>query len=112
MITIREAEINDLQTLLKFEQEIITAERPMDPTIRKDKVHYYDLGKLITSDEAQVLVACSGPQVIASGYALIKEARHYLDHSRYGYLGFMYTLPEFRGLGINGKIIEGLKKWV
>jgi ribosomal protein S18 acetylase RimI-like enzyme len=111
-ISIREAEIKDLPTLLKFEQEIILAERPMDPTIRKGRVNYYDLGELITSKEAQVLVACSGLQVVASGYARIKEARHYLDHSLYGYLGFMYTLPEYRGRGINAKIIEGLKNWV
>jgi GNAT superfamily N-acetyltransferase len=111
-IVIRAAVLKDLPILLKFEQEIILAERPMDPTIRKGKVNYYDLSELITSDTAQVLVACSGTQVVASGYALIKEARHYLDHTYYGYLGFMYTLPEFRGKGINGKIIEGLKSWV
>ena len=111
-IVIRAAVIEDLPILLKFEQEIILAERPMDPTIRKGKVNYYNLAELITSDTAQVLVACSGTQVVASGYALIKEARHYLDHTHYGYLGFMYTLPEFRGKGINGKIIEGLKSWV
>lgn len=111
-ILIREAAIKDLPILLKFEQEIIIAERPMDPTIRRGNINYYDLGKLIASKEAQVLVACSGEKVVASGYATIKEARHYLDHSHYGYLGFMYTLPEYRGKGINGEIIKELKRWV
>ena len=111
-IIIRKAEIKDLKTLLRFEQEVILAERPFDPTIRNGEINYYDLEELIQSKEALVLVACWGDKVVASGYALIKEARHYLDHTNYGYLGFMYTLPEFRGKGVNGKIIDGLKKWV
>lgn len=111
-ITVREAEISDLQTLLKFEQEIIFAERPMDPTIKKGEINYYDIRELMDSPNSQVLVACSGEKVVASGYALIKKARHYLDHQHYGYLGFMYTVPEFRGHGINGRIVVALKKWV
>ncbi len=111
-VTIREADIHDLQTLLKFEQKVILAERPFDPTIRQGKISYYDLRELITSQDAQVLVACIGKRLVASGYAVIKEARHYLDHTHYGYLGFMYTIPEYRGQGINAKIIEELKTWV
>ena len=111
-VTIREADIHDLQTLLKFEQEVILAERPFDPTIRQGEISYYDLRELITSQDAQVLVACIGKRMVASGYAMIKQARHYLDHTYYGYLGFMYTIPEYRGQGINAKIIEELKTWV
>ena len=111
-ITIRKAQQNDLQTLLNFEQEVILSERPFDPTIRQGKISYYDLSELIASQDAQVLVACIGKKLVASGYAVIKEARPYLDHAHYGYLGFMYTLPKYRGQGINAKIIEGLKNWV
>jgi GNAT superfamily N-acetyltransferase len=49
--------------------------------------------------------------VIASGYALIKTARPYLNHEEYAYLGFMYTHPDYRGKGVNQLVVEELKKW-
>lgn len=110
-ITIRSATLQDLDTLLGFEQEIIKAERPLDPTIRQGAIHYYDLRELIQSDDAEVLVASRKGHLIASGYALIKKARHYLDHDAYAYLGFMYTHPDFRGQGINKKILQNLNEW-
>ena len=55
--TVRNATLHDLDVLLRFEQGVIEAERPFDPTIRNEKVHYYDLGYLMTSDDAQVVVA-------------------------------------------------------
>ena len=58
-----------------------------------------------------MLVAESEGQVLASGYGIRKQPRHYLDHDAYAYLGFMYTLPEYRGLGINGQIISELRQW-
>lgn len=39
-ITIRKAHPNDLEKLLEFEQGIITAERPFDPTLKAEKTHY------------------------------------------------------------------------
>lgn len=109
--TLRNATPNDLKVLLRFEQGVIEAERPFDPTIRNEKVHYYDLGYLMTSDDAQVVVAETHGQIIASGYALKKPARHYLDHEFYAYLGFMYTHPDFRGKGVNAMIVASLKEW-
>ena len=50
-------------------------------------------------------------QIIGSGYGLIKAAKPYLDHNTYAYLGFMYTLPEFRGKGVNSIIVAHLKEW-
>jgi hypothetical protein len=41
MSTINRAELEDLNILLEFEQGIITAERPYDPTRRK--INYYDI---------------------------------------------------------------------
>jgi len=110
-VLIRKAEAKDLQSLLEFEQGIIKAERPYDPTLDVDPISYYDLGLLIDADDAEVLVAEYNGKVIASGYAKIKEARHYLNHENYSYLGFMYTQPDFRGKGVNKIIINGLKKW-
>jgi RimJ/RimL family protein N-acetyltransferase len=34
-----------------------------------------------------------------------------LKHEKHAYLGFMYVLPEYRGKGLNQKIIDALKDW-
>ena len=108
---VRPATMSDLDVLLRFEQGVIKAERPFDPTLAADPISYYDLKKLIESEDAQVLVVTKSNVIVASGYARIKAARHYLDHELYSYLGFMYTRPDFRGKGINKIIIDALKKW-
>ncbi|MEM6894284.1 MAG: GNAT family N-acetyltransferase [Bacteroidota bacterium] len=108
---IREATLNDLSVLKDFEQEIITAERPMDPTLKPGKISYYDLAEYIENENKCVLVAESNGELIASGYAVPKNARHYLQHDTYAYLGFMYTVPKWRGKGVNKAIVEGLKDW-
>tara|TARA_R110000765_G_scaffold72952_1_gene142556 strand:- start:734 stop:1204 length:471 start_codon:yes stop_codon:yes gene_type:complete len=110
-ITIREAVDSDLPVLLKYEQGVVKAERPFDPTIKDADVTYYDLGALMENPRAILLVACDGDKIVATGYALEKPARHYLDHETFAYLGFMYTDPDYRGMGINGKIVSGLKDW-
>ncbi|MBT8280206.1 MAG: GNAT family N-acetyltransferase [Muriicola sp.] len=110
-ILIRDAVLNDLPALLKFEEALIDAERPFDPTIRAGEVHYYDLRSYIENKEIKVVVAEINGKVVSSGFGLSKAGRHYLDHDHYAYLGFMYTLPEFRGKGINSMIIDKLKDW-
>ncbi|WP_373073982.1 N-acetyltransferase family protein [Zeaxanthinibacter enoshimensis] len=110
-IKIRKAETGDLKTLARFEQELIRAERPMDPTIKPDPVTYYDLQELISNPEVHFLVAEIDNKVIACGYARPKPARPYLDHTDYAYLGFMYTDPEYRGKGINKLLMEHLEHW-
>ena len=108
---IREATLDDLAVLKDFEQEIIAAERPMDPTLKPGKISYYDLAEYIEDKNKCVLVAESNGNLIASGYAIPKSARHYLNHDTYAYLGFMYTVPEWRGKGVNKAIVNGLKDW-
>ena len=110
-ITIREALKNDVPVLLQYEQEVVKAERPMDPTIRNNDVQYYDLDALIENPRATLMVACDGDKIVATGYALEKQARPYLDHETYAYLGFMYTHPDFRGKGVNGMVVESLREW-
>ncbi|APQ16500.1 GNAT family N-acetyltransferase [Maribacter hydrothermalis] len=110
-IRIREAVKSDLPILLGFEQEVVIAERPFDPTIRESNVNYYDLNGLMDNPRATVLVACDEDKIVASGYGLEKPARHYLDHETFAYLGFMYTDPTYRGKGINGMIVNGLQDW-
>lgn len=110
-ILLREANEGDLEVLLQFEQGVISAERPFDPTLGKGKITYYDLNELLNSEDAKVVVVESGTKLIACGYALKKKARHYLNHEFYSYLGFMYTHPDFRGKGVNGMVVESLRKW-
>lgn len=111
MIKTRSATLDDLPILRVFEQGIIRSERPFDPTLDDDPISYYDLEALIRSGEAEVLVATSEKEVVASGFVRIAKAKPYLNHEHYGYLGFMYVKEEFRGRGINKLIVEGLIDW-
>jgi GNAT superfamily N-acetyltransferase len=110
-ITLRPATLHDMGTLLRFEQGVILAERPFDPMLRDDPIHYYDLHGLITSDDSELLVAELAGHIIASGYVRIEPSKPYLRHEVHGYLGFMYVVPEHRGKGVNRLIISGLKAW-
>lgn len=110
-VNIRTATLEDLPVLLNFEQEIIKAERPFDVTIKEGPISYYDIGEMIQDPKAHVVVAEVEEKIVASGYAIPKRARHYLDHELYAYLGFMYTDEGFRGKGINAQIVEALKQW-
>ncbi len=110
-IIIRKAHPNDLEKLLEFEQAIITAERPFDPTLKAEKILYYNVEKMISAPHIEIVVAEIDFELIGSGYARIEVAKPYLNHLNYAYLGFMYTVANHRGKGVNAKIIEALKKW-
>lgn len=110
-IHIRPATTADLPTLLQFEQGVITAERPMDPTIKEGPINYYDIPAMIASPNIQLLVAELDGHPIASGYARIETGRHYLKHTHHAYLGFMYVDPTHRGKGVNQLIIDSLRQW-
>jgi GNAT superfamily N-acetyltransferase len=108
----RPATLDDLDLLLTFEQAIIEAERPFDSTIRTGlDVHYYDLAALVSSPDAQVLVAELDSEVIGSGYARIERSEVYFNHREHAYLGFMYVVPQHRGKGVNRQIMEELEAW-
>ncbi len=108
---VRQAKIEEIETLLEFEQGIVTAERAFNPTLKKGEIHYYDLAKLVESPLSAVFVAEIDGDLIASGYVLEKEAQDYLKHERYAYLGFMYVKPEHRGKGVNKRILDALLDW-
>ena len=111
-ISIRPATLDDLDLLLEFEQAIIDSERPFDVTLRSGPdVHYYDLAELISSADAEVLVAELDSTIIASGYAKITASDEYLVHRTHSHLGFMYVVPEHSGKRINKKILDALERW-
>ncbi|WP_440881315.1 GNAT family N-acetyltransferase [Tenacibaculum sp. C7A-26P2] len=110
-IKIREAKIDDLNTLELFEQSVIQYERPFAPNLKEDPIQYYDLLNLIERKDAHLIVATTNGEIIGSGYALIKNSEPYKKPEKYAYLGFMYVSPKFRGKGINGKIIDSLTDW-
>jgi ribosomal protein S18 acetylase RimI-like enzyme len=103
--------MNDRETLLQFEQGVIIAERPFDPTLKRSDTKYYDIEGMITADHIELLVAETDGQLVGSGYARIEDSKSYLQHAKHAYLGFMYVLPQLRGKGINQLIIEKLKEW-
>jgi len=109
--TIRPAVMEDLSILRKFEQALIAAERAFDPTLRDDHINYYELEKMIHAPEVRLVVAEHDGEVIGSGYARIEAAKSYLRHKQHAYFGFMYVLPEHRGKGVNGQIMDHLKEW-
>jgi ribosomal protein S18 acetylase RimI-like enzyme len=110
-IEIREAQLEDLETLKSFEQAIIKFERPFAPNLGEDPISYYDLAELINREDAYVIVAVEHKKIVASGYALIKQSKPYLKSDRHAYLGFMYVLPNYRGQGMNGRIVDELIQW-
>ena len=110
-LSIRQATINDLATLRNMEQGLIKAERPFDVTIREDPVVYYDLESMLTDPDVRVVVAEADGQIVSCGYARVEDARTYLDHKKHAWMGFMFTLDEYRGKGINGQIVEVLSAW-
>ncbi len=108
---IRLATQEDLTTLLKFEQGLIQAERPMDVTIKSEKINYYDISEFIKNKDSDIFVVELDGNIVASGYARIKDDRHYLKHEKKGYLGFMFVPEEHRGKGLNKLIMKTLLKW-
>ncbi len=110
--TIRKATLEDLPTLLDFEQKIIEAETPMDPTLKtEEKISYYDLGEYIKSDHTEVVVAEVDGEVVGSGYGQIRNRKEYFKQEKLGYIGFMYVKEAFRGKGISQQIISYLSDW-
>lgn len=110
-LIIRQANVNDMAKLLQFEQGVIKAERPFDATLQPDPINYYDIEQMIALPHVHLLVAEINNEVVGCGYARIENAKPYLAHRQYGYLGFMFVEEAHRGKGINQQIIEELKHW-
>lgn len=110
-IIIRKASLDDLENLLRFEQGLINAERPFDPTLKKGEISYYDIERLITASDVELVVAEINNELIGCGYSRIENSEAYLQHSQHAYVGFIYVVPEQRGKGVSNKILDALKIW-
>lgn len=110
-IIIRTATLDDVEVLLTFEQGVIAAERPLTPSLKDDPINYYDIKAFIVDPQVELVVAIINDQLIGSGYVRIMNAKDHFRNSKFGYLGFMYVLPDYRGIGVNQKIMDSLIKW-
>ena len=99
-IKIRVATARDVDTILKFEQGVVAAERPFNDKLKSGEVHYYDVAALVADDSSMLLVAEDAEELIATGHASIKRSLDYLEHDYHAYLGLMYVDPAYRGRGI------------
>ena len=108
---VRKAKPEDLPVLIEFMKGLVEAERPMDPTIKDGHVVYYDLSEIMGNDNSDLYVVELNNELVASGYAKIKEDRPYLKHDKQGYLGFMFVPEKHRGNGYNKLIMDVLLKW-
>ncbi|PBJ12240.1 GNAT family N-acetyltransferase [Flavobacterium sp. ACN6] len=111
-ILIRPAVNNDLPKLAEFLQFLVRAERPFDVTLKEGEIFYYDIQELILDSNSEVLVIDINNQIVGCGYAQIRSAQPYQKNEFFGYLGFMYVDPQFRGRGLINLLINHLKKWV
>jgi GNAT superfamily N-acetyltransferase len=111
MITIRKATIEDLTVLFEFEQGVLHAERPMDETLKLKNTYYYDIPNLIEDSSVELVIAELDGVIAGCGYAKIKKARDCFQFDQFSYLGFMFTKEDYRGRGVNKKIMNYLYNW-
>jgi ribosomal protein S18 acetylase RimI-like enzyme len=111
-ISIRRATNANLPELAEFLQFLVEAERPFDPTLKEGEIFYYNVEEFISDEKSELLVIDYKHQIIGCGYAQIRSAKSYQKFESFGYLGFMYVSPEFRGNGLNNLLLNDLKKWV
>ncbi len=108
---LRLAKIDDLPILLSFEQGIAKTDRAFDATLKEGEIHYYDLGKMINNENAQVLVVELNSEIVASGFAQILDTEPYNKFEKYSLFRFMYVKEAHRGKGLNKMILNGLIEW-
>jgi GNAT superfamily N-acetyltransferase len=110
-IVMRTATIEDLPILLQFQQGIVEAERPFDPTLGEGELIYHDIPAIIASADAELVVATIDGKIVGCGYGQIRDAETYLRHAKYCYVGLVFVLPAYRGMGVNQAILDALKEW-
>jgi ribosomal protein S18 acetylase RimI-like enzyme len=110
-ISIRTANLDDLETLLQFEQGVIEFERPLDSFLADGDLCYYNIPQLITSKKSHLIVGVLNDELVASGYIRLEGSKEYHKNPKHGYIGFIFVKPAFRGQRISSLILESLKDW-
>jgi ribosomal protein S18 acetylase RimI-like enzyme len=110
-ISLRTANLDDLETLLQFEQGVVEAEKPLDPFLADRDICYYNIPELITAEHINFVVAIFNEEIVACGYVRIDNSKVYQKNLQHGYVGFLYVKPNFRGQKISTIILESLKEW-
>ncbi len=110
-IVLRPANLEDLDILLGFEQGIIAAERPFEPTLKADRISYYDIKAMIQAIDVEVIVAVINDEIVGSGYVKIQRSKSFQKFDFYAYIGFMYVKPEHRGKGISQLVMNEMLRW-
>lgn len=103
--------MGDLNTLLAFEQELITAERPFEPALKAGNIHYYAIKNMVQADHTYLAVALVENEIIGSGYARMEKSKPFQKFDYYAYIGFIYVKPTHRGKGVSQKILDALVLW-
>ncbi|WP_444931956.1 GNAT family N-acetyltransferase [Microbulbifer sp. SSSA002] len=110
-LVVRTARIEDYDTLMKLEQKLIDAERPLNASLKKESAYYYNIEKLIFDQSSRLIVGEISGVIVATGYIQVRHSKPALEHEYHGYLGFMYVAEEYRGLGLNKVILQDLVRW-
>ncbi|HLY52694.1 MAG TPA: hypothetical protein VKQ31_06765, partial [Steroidobacteraceae bacterium] len=79
--------MEDLGALERFQQAVVDAERPFDPTLRDGPVCYYDIGPMLSRDDVLFLVAESEARAVGCGFAQVEAAEPFFKHRFHGYFG-------------------------
>lgn len=106
----RRATASDLPTLNQFQYGIIHAEATYIPRRQDRPYEYYDLAALLNDDDTRIVVAEQDGKPVASGYVQKRASKPYLSHTHHGYIGFIYTLPEYRGRGMARRVLAALAR--
>jgi lipopolysaccharide/colanic/teichoic acid biosynthesis glycosyltransferase len=100
-ISIREATLDDLPTLLRFEQGVIEAESPMDAGLKPGKINYYDIEQFIRSPDIRLAVAEIDGKLVGCGYARIGLNRFLLRRCVYYSRQYGFFLTPTLIIGMN-----------
>ena len=109
--SIRSAHKSDTDQLSVFEQGVVQAERPFETTFIAGDIKYYDLEQMIDDPNTEIVLACFGDNCIGSGYIRIESGQSYHKYERFGYVGFIYVVDEFRRRGYSRRILDYLIDW-
>jgi RimJ/RimL family protein N-acetyltransferase len=106
--TIRKATLQDIETLMQFEQGLITAERNFTDLLKPGPIRYYQLEEMLQHPMIDFVMAEKNGQPVACGYSRIEQSKSFYRTEKHAYLGMMFVVPEERGKGINALIIQSL----